>query len=68
MGLYKKIKNDLPNQFSVKQFAQALGYNTASDYKTFDMREVRNLLKQFHLNGYITRISKNMYEKVIKCS
>ncbi len=29
-----------------------------------EVRKVRNLLKQFYLQGYIKRISKNMYQKV----
>ena len=31
-----------------------------------EVRKVRNLLKQFYLQGYIKRISKNMYIKVDK--
>lgn len=31
-----------------------------------EVRKVRNLLKQFYLQGYITRISKNMYQKIEK--
>ena len=31
-----------------------------------EVRKVRNLLKQFYLQGYIKRISKNMYQKIEK--
>ncbi len=31
-----------------------------------EVRKVRNLLKQFYTQGYIKRISKNMYQKVEK--
>jgi len=31
-----------------------------------EVRKIRNLLKQFSKQGYIKRISKNMYEKVEK--
>jgi len=31
-----------------------------------EVRKVRNLLKQFVLQGYIKRISKNMYQKTVK--
>lgn len=33
------------------------------DMEREDAREARNILKQFYLRGYITRISKNMYSK-----
>ncbi len=58
MGLYNNIKSDLPKQFSVFQLISVLGIDTQK------VREVRNLLKQFHKQGYIKRISKNMYEKI----
>ena len=29
-----------------------------------EVRKVRNLLKQFYLQGFIKRVSKNMYQKV----
>ena len=29
-----------------------------------EVRKVRNLLKQFYLQGFIKRIPKNMYQKV----
>lgn len=31
-----------------------------------EVRKVRNLLKQFYIQGYIKRISKNMYQKIEK--
>ena len=31
-----------------------------------EVRKVRNVLKQFYLQGYVKRISKNMYQKIEK--
>jgi hypothetical protein len=58
MGLYNNIKEELPHQFSIFQLMSALGIEAQNG------REARNVLKQFHTQGYIKRISKNMYEKV----
>jgi hypothetical protein len=58
MGLYKNIKEELPKQFSIFQIMGALGIDAQ------EVRKVRNLLKQFHKQGYIKRISKNMYLKI----
>ena len=58
MGLYNNIKSELPKHFSIFQLISVLGIDTRK------VREVRNLLKQFHNQGYIKRISKNMYEKI----
>jgi hypothetical protein len=58
MGLYNNIKEDLPEQFSIFQMMSVLGINAS------EVRKVRNLLKQFSIQGYITRISKNMYKKL----
>ena len=58
MGLYNNIKDNLPEQFSIFQLMSVLGIDA------LEVRKVRNLLKQFHLQGYIKRISKNMYQKV----
>lgn len=58
MGLYNKIKDRLPNQFSIYQLMDLL------EVDKFEIRKVRNLLKQFFLKGYIKRISDNMYEKI----
>ncbi|MEJ2296124.1 MAG: hypothetical protein P8Y23_15320 [Candidatus Lokiarchaeota archaeon] len=60
MGLYNSIKEDLPDQFSVFQIMSVLGINAS------EVRKVRNLLKQFSLQGYVIRISKNMYKKILK--
>jgi hypothetical protein len=57
MGLYDNIKDKLPDQFSIFQFMSVLGIDAN------DVRTARNLLKQFYLEGYIKRISKNMYKK-----
>ncbi len=59
MGLYNNIKEKLPNQFSIFQLMGILGIDAP------DVRKARNILKQFHLQGYIKRIGKNMYEKII---
>jgi len=58
MGLYNTVKDDLPKQFSIFQIMGALGIDAQ------EVRKVRNLLKQFHKQGYIRRISKNMYMKI----
>ncbi|MFX1405576.1 MAG: hypothetical protein ACFFC9_13365 [Promethearchaeota archaeon] len=58
MGLYNSIKEELPKQFSIFQIMGALGIDAQ------EVRKVRNLLKQFHKQGYIKRISKNMYLKI----
>ncbi len=60
MGLYSNIKNNLPKQFSIFQLMSILRIDA------LEVRKVRNLLKQFYLQGYIKRISKNMYVKVEK--
>jgi hypothetical protein len=56
--LYNNIKDNLPKQFSIFQLMSVLGIDAS------EVRKVRNLLKQFYLHGFITRISKNMYQKV----
>ncbi|MFW9947180.1 MAG: hypothetical protein ACFFDN_38885 [Candidatus Hodarchaeota archaeon] len=58
MGLYNNIKDELPKQFSVFQLMSILGIDA------IEVRRVRNILKQFFKQGYIKRISKNMYEKI----
>ncbi|MFX1315144.1 MAG: hypothetical protein ACFE9T_04725 [Promethearchaeota archaeon] len=60
MGLYNKIKDNLPKQFSIFQLMGILGIDAVQ------VRKVRNLLKQFYLQGYVKRISKNMYIKINK--
>jgi len=57
IGLYENIKNKLPEEFSIFQLMTVL--NVSAD----EVRKVRNLLKQFHQQGYIKRLSKNMYKK-----
>ncbi len=58
MGLYKKASANLPDNFSIFQLMSVLEMDGS------DIRECRNVLKQwFHL-GYIKRISKNMYQKL----
>lgn len=59
LGLYNNIKEDLPDQFSIFQIMSVLGINAS------EVRKVRNLLKQFSLQGYVERISKNMYKKIL---
>ena len=58
MGLYRNIEDKLPKQFSIFQLMSILEINAS------DVRKARNILKQFYLEGYIKRISKNMYEKL----
>ncbi|MFX0048603.1 MAG: hypothetical protein ACFE8G_10610 [Candidatus Hermodarchaeota archaeon] len=60
MGVYNTIKEELPKQFSIFQLTTILGIDTQ------EVRKVRNLLKQFHKQGFIKRLSKNMYEKIEK--
>jgi hypothetical protein len=60
MGVYNTIKEELPRQFSIFQLISVLGIDTQQ------VRKVRNLLKQFHKQGYVKRLSKNMYEKIDK--
>ncbi len=57
MGLYNSIKEQLPKQFSIFQLISILRVDAQ------EVRKVRNLLKQFHKQGFIKRLSKNMYEK-----
>ena len=58
MGVYSDIKNKLPNQFSIFQLMEVLKTDAQ------DVRKVRNVLKQFYLDGNIKRLSKNMYQKI----
>jgi len=60
MGVYKTIKEELPKQFSIFQLISILGVDTQ------EVRKVRNLLKQFYKQGFVKRLSKNMYEKIEK--
>ncbi|MBY9019754.1 MAG: hypothetical protein KGD67_01760 [Candidatus Lokiarchaeota archaeon] len=57
MGVYNSIKEQLPKQFSIFQLISILRVDAQ------EVRKVRNLLKQFYKQGYIKRLSKNMYEK-----
>ncbi len=59
MGLYNNIKDKLPQQFSIFQIMSVLGIDAP------EVRKARNILKQFHIQGYVTRISKNMYQKKV---
>ena len=58
MGLYNNVKDKLPNQFSIFQLMSVLGIDAR------EVRKVRNVLKQFYLDGNIKRLSKNMYQKI----
>ncbi len=60
MGLYSKVKNNLSESFSIFQLMSLLEMDES------DIRECRNVLKQWYLLGYIKRISKNMYQKIKK--
>ena len=57
MGLYTKIEERLPEQFSILQVMKLLQMDET------DFSECRNILKQWHQQGLIKRISKNMYKK-----
>ena len=58
MGLYTKIEDRLPEQFSILQVMKLLQMDES------DFSECRNILKQWHQQGLVKRISKNMYEKI----
>ncbi len=58
MGVYNSIKEQLPKQFSIFQLIGILGVDGQ------EVRKVRNLLNQFYKQGFIKRLSKNMYEKI----
>lgn len=58
LGLYNNIKDKLMEQFSIFQLMSVLEINAN------EVRKARNLLKQFFLEGYVKRISKNMYKKL----
>ena len=58
--MYNSIKDELSDQFSIFQLMSVLGIEAQ------EVRKVRNLLKQLHYQGYIKRISKNMYKKIEK--
>ncbi|MHA1390989.1 MAG: hypothetical protein ACTSQT_01945 [Promethearchaeota archaeon] len=58
MGVYNSIKEQLPKQFSIFQLIDILGVDAQ------EVRKVRNLLNQFYKQGFIKRLSKNMYEKI----
>lgn len=58
MGLYSKVKGNLSENFSIFQLMSLLEMDES------DIRECRNILKQWYLLGYIKRISKNMYLKL----
>jgi len=60
LGLYNNVKEKLPNQFSIFQLMSVLGTHA------LEVRKVRNVLKQWHSDGYIKRLSKNMYQKTDK--
>lgn len=58
MALYKKVKKRLPEKFSIFQLMSQLEMDGS------DIRECRNILKQWYLLGFVKRISKNMYQKI----
>ncbi|MHA1342097.1 MAG: hypothetical protein ACTSRZ_21320 [Promethearchaeota archaeon] len=60
MGLFNKVKDKLPNQFSLFQLMAILEMDES------ELHEARNILNIWaNQNKYIRRISKNMYEKII---
>jgi len=58
MGLYSKVKDNISEKFSIFQLMSLLEMDES------DIRECRNILKQWYLRKYIKRISKNMYQKL----
>ena len=58
MGLFTKIEDRLPDQFSILQVMKLLQMDEN------DFSECRNILKQWYQQGLIKRVSKNMYKKV----
>lgn len=59
MGLFTKVNEKLPKQFSIFQLMSVLEMNES------DLSEARNILKVWATQQkFIKRISKNMYEKI----
>ena len=59
MGLYMKIRDKLPKQFSIFQLMAILEMSES------DLSEARNILKIWaSQQKFIKRIGKNMYEKL----
>ena len=58
MGRYNNIKDKLPKQFSIFQFMSISGIDA------LEVRNARNILKQFSLKGKVKRLSKNMYQNI----
>ncbi len=58
LGQYKNVKDRLPSQFSIFQLMEVLRMDAK------EVREARNMLKQFYKDGNIKRVSKNMYLKL----
>ena len=58
MGLWKQVEKDVGQIFSISQFMNVVGMDLKND-----KREARNILKQFHQDGKIYRLSKNLYKK-----
>ena len=54
------MKNKLPNQFSIFQLMSVLGTDA------LEVRKIRNILQQWYSDGYVKRLSKNMYQKIEK--
>lgn len=59
MGLFTKVNEKLPKQFSIFQLMSVLEMSES------DLSEARNILKVWATQQkFIKRISKNMYEKI----
>ena len=58
LGRYNNIKDKLPKQFSIFQFMSISGIDA------LEVRNARNILKQFSLKGKVKRLSKNMYQNI----
>ncbi|MBY9007541.1 MAG: hypothetical protein KGD63_12365 [Candidatus Lokiarchaeota archaeon] len=60
MGLYQRIKENLPTQFSIFQVMTLFGLSSPG------VRTARNILKQLYQQGLIKRIGRNMYLRIGK--
>lgn len=59
MGLYHDKKDALPARFSFSDFCEACHYSE------LDHKEARNQLRSFARRGYVKRVSRNNYMKLV---
>ena len=60
MGTYQMIEGQLPEKFSFFRVASLLGLE---DTDKESIKALRNTMAQFCKEGYLERISHNMYQK-----